>query len=265
VGDIMIGAYDPLKVWCSAQRSSEDSIMFVPEVGDAVRMKCGGLGYVVGVSDLCFAVALSDVSMVVEEGDPIEFLPKSARPTIVLPETGGVVVDLAGNVLWDGSEEPRAADESREKLFLFNEMVPLIQRQRINAPLHAGVMALDCFVPIGRGQSMLMRMPSNAKAEHLREFIAHIVEAQECGDVWSVVPVSTPELGRPLVEAVREGSPSAAERLVVVAALSGRVGENVLVKNAAMSLAENIRDRGGNSLVLLDMEPMYQAWSSLTE
>ncbi|OLP95365.1 hypothetical protein AK812_SmicGene22529 [Symbiodinium microadriaticum] len=69
---------------------------------------------------------------------------------------GGKLLDYLGYEL--GSEPRELTQEERDKaVSLFNEIVGMVRRQRINAPMHAGVMGLDAFVPIGQGLSIALR------------------------------------------------------------------------------------------------------------
>jgi len=282
IDDIVICVYSAKEVWEARRRKQQewtkDSSMlenddeslqdFTPTVGDVVRFSGGALGFVIAINDLCFTVALEDPKASVAEKDKLEFMSKGLRPGARVPKTGGVVVDMTGNVMsLDTEYKPtpwRGTGEAAEShAYWFNDLTPLISRQRINEPMHVGVVALDAFVPIGRGQSMLLRLPPRIQREEMKEFVAHVIEAQAASDVQCVVPAPTPEAGHEMLEAIREACPSAAERLTVVAARSGQIGEMLLANNAACALAESIRERGGDALLILDLESMYRCWSEL--
>lgn len=256
-GDIAIVVTNPL-----GQLNQDDARL--PEPGDAVRFPSGAVGTVVAVSDLCFAVALLDPTLEVYEGDTYRILPKSQRPRIRRPDEGGKLLDLLGRELGK-TEMPLDDDDGTRYANWVNEIVDLIRRTRINAPLHAGVMPLDAFLPIGRGQSMLLRLPGKISDDQLQSFFAHIIEAQGENNVQIMVPAATPAQGAQLQAKLKE-APSG-KRLTVVCGTSekAKLGEALCAINAACGLAEAHRDQGGDALFIIDLEPMYKVWAMLTE
>ncbi|CAE8623900.1 unnamed protein product [Polarella glacialis] len=257
VRDVVITVTNPL---------GEEMNDRLPAIGDTVRFSRGAVGHVIAVSDLCFAAALSGDPDLVEEGDSYTIMPKMMRPTIRRPEELGRVqlVDVRGRELGaESSQRPELTEE--ESVPWFNEIVGIVRRQRIDAPLHAGVMGLDAFVPIGRGQSMLLRLPPGITSKQLRQYMAHIITAQGDSDVRCMVAAASPEEAQLMRELV--GEAEAGKRVTIVANRvdEARPGEAVLAMNAACALAEDCRDDGGNALLLLDLEPMYKVWSILAE
>mmetsp|Transcript_106032 Transcript_106032/g.236686 ORF Transcript_106032/g.236686 Transcript_106032/m.236686 type:complete len:776 (-) Transcript_106032:73-2400(-) len=246
-------------------RDMDDERM--PDIGDPVRFTSGAVAYIIAISDLCFAAALKDPADTVEMGESYEIASKAARPMIRVPQKGGMLIDAYGAPLVGAESEVGRThgDDGDERTAWFNEMVELVRRQRIDTPLHAGVMALDAFVPIGRGQSMLLRLPTGLTQEDLRQFMAHVVDAQSGSQVHSFVPVTSKADGRLMQDLVKDAG--SAERLTVVAGESEgkRPGEAVLAMNAACALAEAHRDKGGDALLLLDIEPLYRVWAELAD
>lgn len=261
-GDLVIAITNPL---------GEEADERLPQVGDSVQFHGGAVGHVIALSDLCFAAALADAAEVVAEGESYVILPKSkvpkpARPMITMPEAGGQVVDLTGEPFREAGRPTTPEDTDRTTVSWFNEMIGLIRRQRIDAPLHAGVMGLDAFVPIGRGQSMLLRLPARVTPDELRQFVAHIVKAQAGNDVQSVTATATAADGRRLQELLQ--GTDALSRFTIVAGHSetgASLGEAVLAMNAACAVAEVHRDSGKDALLLLDLEPLHRMFSVLTE
>lgn len=239
----------------------------LPQVGDVIQFSSGSIGYVIAVSDMCFAAALQNFSDPVAEGDRYFIMPKSLQPTVRLPQVGGAMIDVLGNGLDEASAAKLSSADSAEEneTGWFNEMVDLIQRQRINSPLHAGVMGLDSFVPIGRGQSMLLRLPPSVTSEQLPQFTSHIARAQTGSNVRVVAAVATAEEGRKLQELVANSG--AEDQLVIVAGRSETpcLGESLLAMNAACAIAEAHRDTGGDALLLLNVEQLSQVWDLLCD
>lgn len=239
----------------------------LPEIGDPLRFSCGATGYVIAVSDLCFAAALSTSAELVEEGETYELLPESSRPTVVVPKFGAAFVDPWGNS-YDadtGTQGDVEGERARTTANWFQEITDLIKRQRIDAPLHAGVMGLDAFVPIGRGQSMLLRLPSGLSRNDLDGFLAHIARAQGDNDVLVVTAAPNKERAEHL-KSLLAGS-GVEKRFVVVAPRQETVqaGQTVLAMHSACAIAEAHRDSGGDALVLLDIEPLSNVWSVLAD
>jgi len=170
VGDVVIVITEPI---------GEEDTNRLPSVGDTVRFSSGALAYVVALGDLCYAGVLVNPAEEVEEGDSYEILSRANMPRIRLPRKDGCqLLDIRGQEL--GTEV--SSDEelkSEDVVPLFNEIVGIVRRQRIDSPLHSGVIGLDAFVPIGRGQSMLLRLPSGLSQKQLYEYIAHVIKAQK--------------------------------------------------------------------------------------
>lgn len=260
----------------------QDDTNRLPEVGDSIQFPSGAVGHVVALGDLCFAAALGSPADDVQEGDSYQILPPSRRPTVLLPEREGALIDPYGLSLLEQPEAARTWQPRWLQRFLkrfrrrpqaegeasvqwFQDIVGLVRRQRIDAPLHAGVMGLDGFVPIGRGQSMLLRLPPGISSEQMEEFFAHIVSAQGANDVRCITAAPSQADGERLQGLLRDAGVD--ERLIVVAGRSGKgsIGETILAMNAACALAEARRDSGGDSLLLLDVEPLARVWSVLQE
>jgi len=240
----------------------------MPDVGDVVEFSGGAIGYVIALSDLCFAAALNVPTDTVAPGESYKIRPKSFRPSVVVPKVGGLLVDAAGRNL-DAAIQPdqpnETTEEDVEKKCWFNEMVSINRRQRIDSPLHSGVMGLDSFLPIGRGQSMLLRLPPDVVPEQLKQYFTHILEAQGGSNVRCCVAMPTVEEGEEFRQRLKDTS--AAQNVIVVAGLSekAQLGEAILAMNSACAVAESHRDHGGDSLVLLDLEPLYRVWKLLDD
>lgn len=137
VDDVVIVVASPLG------EGDEDRL---PDVGDSVRFSGGAVGHVIALSDLCFAAALGSTDDEAAEGESYTILPKALKPTVAVPEGASALIDARGEPL---SAEAGAAKAEQARVGWFGEIVTLIRRQRIDTPLHAGVAALDSFVPIG--------------------------------------------------------------------------------------------------------------------
>lgn len=255
VGDVVIVITEPI---------GEEDTNRLPSVGDTVRFSSGALAYVVALGDLCYAGVLVNPAEEVEEGDSYEILSRANMPRIRLPRKDGCqLLDIRGQEL--GTEV--SSDEelkSEDVVPLFNEIVGIVRRQRIDSPLHSGVIGLDAFVPIGRGQSMLLRLPSGLSQKQLYEYIAHVIKAQKKNNVkiFTAAPsaVEAAEIKSLL------GESDVVDRLTVISGgMEARPGEAVLAENGACALAEAARDAGEDALLLLDLEQLFKVWNLLAE
>lgn len=242
----------------------EKGDILLPNVGDTVQFSGGAVGHCIALGDLSFAAALSDPEAACELGEGYRILPMSYRPLVARPEQGGLLVDQSGTP-WNAESRQAAEDDTRSRVPWFQEMVGLIRRERINSPLHSGVIGLDAFVPIGRGQSMVMRMPAATSDDDFREFMAHIIEAQSGDTTEVIVAASSVVDGLKFQE--RLANCEATKRLTIVSGRGDkpRIGEAVLAMNAACALAEAARDDGKDALLIVDVEHLYRAYSVLTE
>eukprot|EP00439_Symbiodinium_sp_Y106_P074567 s1349_g14.t1 len=125
----------------------------LPAVGETVQFSSGAIAHVVALGDLCFAGVLTNAADEVEEGDSYQILPRASMLRIQPPEAGGKLLDYLGydrlgNRAWgDVGVESRQGwsrpgeltqGERDKAVSLFNEIVGMVRRQRINAPMHAG-------------------------------------------------------------------------------------------------------------------------------
>lgn len=234
----------------------------MPEVGNTVRFASGAIGYVVALADLCFAAAVDrEAGGEAKQGDTWRILRDSPQPTILRPSEGGKVLDIRGQT--SDADTKKQEDGDSHSLW-FREMTGINSRTRIDTNLHTGVIALDAFVPVGRGQSMLLQLPPGVQPPQLRAYMTHVVQAQSSSDIHSFMAAASHAEAAGVFNSL--GEADGAKKLTVVAAGSDAcIGELVLAQNAAMSLAEAHRDDGGNALVLLDLEPLYKVWTILDE
>jgi len=183
---------------------------------------------------------------------------------IIPPEAPGKLVDYTGQEI--GARSSNLSDADLEKAVpLFNEIVGMVRRQRIDAPLHLGVIGLDAFVPVGQGQSMLLRLPAGLSQSQLFQYMAHIIQAQTGNDTQIFTAAGSAVEAAEIKKLVADSD--TAERLVVVSGRgeAARPGEAVLAQNAACALAEAARDSGKQALLLLDLEQLFKVWSLLSE
>jgi len=254
VGDVVIVITEPI---------GEEDTNRLPSVGDTVRFSSGAVAYVVALGDLCYAGVLINPTDDVKEGDSYEILSRADMPRIRLPRTDGCqMLDIRGQEL--GAQVSSTELSSEDVVPLFNEIVGIVRRQRIDSPLHSGVIGLDAFVPIGRGQSMLLRLPSGLSQKQLYQYIAHVIKAQRKNNVkiFTAAPsaVEAAEIKSLL------GESDVVDRLTVISGgLEARPGEAVLAMNGACALAEAARDAGEDALLLLDLEQLFKVWNLLAE
>jgi len=157
----------------------------------------------------------------------------------------GRVIDPLGNPLDQGLRP--VVDE---RIALFREAPTIVDRTRVQMPLHTGITAIDGAIPIGRGQRQLIIGDRNVGKTALA---LDIVDAQTAGDVTCVYVV----IGQPMSRVLTlRNVLSAAGRLnnvvIVAADASMTPGMRYLAPYAGTSVAEWFRDRGGHAVVIYD-------------
>ncbi|MGE0816712.1 MAG: F0F1 ATP synthase subunit alpha [Vicinamibacterales bacterium] len=155
----------------------------------------------------------------------------------------GRVVDPLGAPLDGGA---RLADALRP---LFRPALEFIERTDVDRPLATGVALLDGAVPIGRGQRELIIGDRDTGKTALA---VDVVAAQRQGDVTCVYVL----VGQPLsrVQSLRETleAAGALENTAIVAADASRApGLQYLAPYAGATLAEALRDLGGQDVLIV--------------
>ncbi len=157
----------------------------------------------------------------------------------------GRVLDPLGRPL-DGGAVPAA-----ETFLPIERPAPgIIDRDLVTEPLYTGIAAIDAMFPIGRGQrELIIGDRSTGKTSVALEAI--IAQARsDVACVYCSVGQRSASV-RQAVEAVRSHGPF--ERTVfVVAEAQAAPGLQWIAPYAAMSIAEHLRDRGEDALLVID-------------
>eukprot|EP00971_Amphidinium_carterae_P067042 1327356-Amphidinium_carterae.1 len=140
-------------------------------------------------------------------------------------------------------------------------MVGIRRRQRIDTGLQTGVIALDAFLPLGRGQSMMLQLPPGTTPANLQQYISHVIAAQRGSDVQCVLASPSSSSTSNFEKLFTELGDDVAAQVVTGLAESPQLGEAVLSLHAACGVAEAIRDAGKHALLLVDIEPLFRLWT----
>jgi flagellum-specific ATP synthase len=213
--------------------------------GLAVReIRCEVVGFRAGRTIL---MALDDPAGVAP-GHPVELRRADAmiRPS---PAWLGRVVNGLGEPI-DGRGPIAAGDAPR----LLRGKPPLATaRRRLGPRVATGLRAIDAFTPLCRGQRMGIFAAAGVGKSTLLSMLARGAEAD------AIVIGLVGERGREVNEFIEDGlGPAGLARSVVVVATSD---ESALLRrdaaHLAMAVAEDLRDRGLNVLVMMDSLTRY--------
>ena len=211
---------------------------------ELVRFDSGALGLAFDLRVDAIGVLLLSDAEAVRAGDGV--LASGELPALPVGTAAlGRVIDPLGRPLDGNGALP---DLPRRELFL--PAPELVERERVQMPLHTGVLVVDAAIPIGRGQRELLIGDRNTGKTALAE---DFVVAQRAGDVACVYVV----VGQPIsrVMALRETllrAGALANTAIVAADASMPPGMRYLAPYAGASVAEWFRDRGGHALVVYD-------------
>jgi type III secretion protein N (ATPase) len=146
-----------------------------------------------------------------------------------------------------GSDDAGQWDASRLHVVMGEAPDP-VSRPMVTETMPTGIRAVDAFTTLGLGQRVGVFAGPGAGKTTLLSAIARGAQAD------AVVFALIGERGRELREFLeRSVPPSLARRCAVVCATSDRSAlERVRAASTAMTIAEALRDRGGNVLLLVD-------------
>jgi F-type H+-transporting ATPase subunit alpha len=220
-------------------------VVGLPTVGyeELIAFDSGALG-------MAYDLAADHTGVVLLSGASHVRASEGASPSGLLPSVP-VGLDLLGRVLdplgrpLDDHPAPRGAPRA-----IFRDAPELTERAPVRRPLLTGVMAIDAAIPIGRGQRQLIVGDRNVGKTALA---LDIVAAQKAGDVVCVYVV----IGQPLtrVLGIRETlvkSRALPNTVVVAADAAEPPGLQYLAPYAGATIAEGLRARGRDALVVYD-------------
>lgn len=210
---------------------------------ELVRFESGALGIALELAERGAGVALLSKPDSVRSRDAAFGL---GRPPEVPSGASlfGRVIDPLGAPL-DGGPAPDGPRRS-----IFGRPPEILERRPVDQPLHTGITALDCAVPIGLGQRQLMVGDHNTGRTSLA---LDIVAAQRERDVCSVLVHVGGPMSRTL--AARDALATAgalAQTVIVSGPAHVPAGLQFLAPAAGMAVAEALRDEGRDVLVVFD-------------
>ena len=162
------------------------------------------------------------------------------------------------------SEEDAGAIGTDVLYPLFNATPNMEDRESIDSPLLTQVKAIDIITPLGKGQALQV---SGVQGSGKTQLCIQAVMGQRGAGVrcvYAAVGCSREQLAETLGELERSGC---MEYTTVVAATGDRgLGEQYAAICYAASIAERVRDEGGDSLVVFNtVEALVKLWDSITK
>ena len=173
----------------------------------------------------------------------------------------GRVIDPMGNPI-DGKGPLFSAKDKPQMNFLENNAPNVIDREKVNYPLHTGIKAIDSMIPVGRGQRELIigDRGTGKTAVALDAIINQLKEPKESRPVCIYVAIGQKESKvAKIVETLKEQG--ALEYSVIVSAsASSPAAYWYLAPFAGAAVGEYFRDKGKDALVIYD-DLSKHAWS----
>lgn len=171
------------------------------------------------------------------------------------------VVDPLGNPL-DG-KGPLFSEKDKKVFYPLEGSAPsVVERERVNEPLHTGIKAIDSMIPIGRGQRELIigDRQTGKTAIALDAVINQLKEPKEKIPICIYVAVGQKESKvAKIVETLKEQG--AFEYSVVVSAsASSPASFWYLAPFAGCAIGEYFRDKGRDALIIYD-DLSKHAWA----
>ena len=118
--------------------------------GELLQFPNGVMGITFNLETDSVGAVLMGETRLVHEGDPVELTGRIAEVPTGKELLGRVVNPLG--VPLDGKGPLNASSSRRLEI----RAPGVVQRQPVKEPLHTGIMAIDCMIPIGRGQRELI-------------------------------------------------------------------------------------------------------------
>lgn len=214
----------------------------------------GVLGLVLNLEEYETGIVVLAKNSSIKEGD----LVKRTKKVLSLPvgeEFLGRVIDPLGKPL-DEKEPPKP----ERFLPIENPAPAVVERSPVKDPLHTGLLAIDSLIPIGRGQrelilgdrgigktALVLDTILNQRGEKRKVFCIYVA----CGQKKDKV--------KRLIKILEQNG--ALEYTIVVCAFADDPASFLyLAPFAGMTLGEYFRDKGQDSLVILD-DLTKQAWA----
>jgi F-type H+-transporting ATPase subunit alpha len=177
------------------------------------------------------------------------------------PEMVGRVVDSLGNPL-DGQGDIFSEKGERVRRDMEYGAPSVLERERVNAPLHTGIKAIDSMIPIGRGQRELIigDRQTGKTAVALDTIINQSKDTNHKTPICIYVAVGQKESKiAQIVEILREND-ALKHTIVVSASASAPAAMWYLAPFAGCAIGEYFRDKGEDALVIYD-DLSKHAWA----
>jgi F-type H+-transporting ATPase subunit alpha len=177
------------------------------------------------------------------------------------PEIVGRVVDPLGNPL-DGQGDIFRKGSKPERRYLEYNAPSVLEREKVNAPLHTGIKAIDSMIPIGRGQRELIigDRQTGKTAVVLDAIINQAKDIKRKTPICIYVAVGQKESKiAQIVETLKEND-ALKYSIVVSASASSPAAMWYLAPFAGCAIGEYFRDKGEDALVIYD-DLSKHAWA----
>ncbi len=253
--------------WIAQRRARLAGLRFAPEaaslgrvtsVGDGIarvsglpdarldellRFEGGRMGFILALDEAEIGAVLIDDAAGIEAGQAVRGTGEVLR-TVTGDALLGRVVDPLGRPL-DGGPAPQGPRRPVERA-----APAIIDRDPIAEQVETGVLAVDAMFALGRGQRELI---IGDRATGKTSLAVDAIVAQKRSElvcVYVAVGQRATAVQRAIEAIRRHGAP---ERCIfVVASAAAPAGLQWVAPFAGMTMAEEIRDRGGHALIVID-------------
>lgn len=205
------------------------------------------------------ALVLGDAGEI-KSGDTVKRT-KQLLSIPVGPELLGRVIDPLGNPI-DG-KGPLFSEKSKPQMnFLENDAPNVIDREKVNYPLHTGIKAIDSMIPVGRGQRELIigDRGTGKTAVALDAIINQLKEPADKRPICIYVAVGQKESKVAKIVETLKAQGAMDYSIVVSASASSPASFWYLAPFAGAAVGEYFRDNGKDALVIYD-DLSKHAWS----
>jgi F-type H+-transporting ATPase subunit alpha len=211
---------------------------------EVLCFESGELGLVHTLERDAIGCVLLDVGGAIEAGESVRGTGDVLRVPVG-PGLLGRIVDPLGRPLDDGPPVEAAARAPLER-----PAPEIIARAEVTEPVQTGILAIDAFFPLGRGQRELI---IGDRAIGKTAIAVDVIINQKHTDliaVYIAVGQKTAAVARVIDGVRRHGAPE--RTIFVVADAAGAPGMQWIAPFAGFSMAEYFRDRGQHALVVID-------------
>ncbi len=158
----------------------------------------------------------------------------------------GYVLDPFGGVI----KAPANAQKISTRKGVFSQIRPIFERARITQPLVSGVTLLDFLIPLGKGQKELII--GDRKTGKTSMFLPMIKKQKNSGTVFVYALIGKNKAEAKRTIEIMETAGVADTMVFVVSYANDSPGLINLTPHTAMTIAEEYKDQGIDSVVILD-------------